>query len=65
MLDNQRVDFREITVGVGGRWQILPGLTAQATVGWMTDRRFEYEERKLLLNGDGAASFVISLRGGF
>ena len=65
LLDNQRVDFREITVGVGGRWQILPGLTAQASVGWMTDRRFEYEERKLLLNGDGAASFVISLRGGF
>lgn len=65
LLDNQRLDFREITVGGGGRWQVLPGLTAQATVGWMLDRRFEYEERNLLLNGDGAASFVISLRGGF
>lgn len=65
LLDNQKVDFREIGVSVGGRWQISPGLTAQASVGWMLDRRFEYENRNLLLNGDGAASFVLSLRGGF
>ena len=65
LLDNQRVDFREIGLSVGGRWQLTPGLTAQASVGWMLDRRFEYEDRNLLLNGDGAASFVLSLRGGF
>jgi hypothetical protein len=62
-LDNQNVDFREITVGVGGRWQIQSGLSLNAGVGWMLDRRFEYEDRDLLINGDGAPSFTLSLSG--
>jgi hypothetical protein len=65
MLDGQRVDFREIGLSVGARWQLTPTISAQASVGWMLDRRFEYESRNLLLNGDGAASFALSLRGGF
>lgn len=64
-LDNQDVDFREITAGVGGRWQIQSGLTLNAGVGWMLDRRFEYEERNLLINGDGAPSFTLSVSGTF
>lgn len=64
-LDNQDVDFREITVGVGGRWQNQSGLTLNAGVGWMLDRRFEYEKRDLLINGEGAPSFTLSLSGAF
>ena len=64
-LDNQDLDFREITVGVGARWKISPTLSAGASIGWMLDRRFEYEERDLLINGDGAPSLLFSLSGSF
>lgn len=64
-LDNQDVDFREITAGVGARWKASPTLSVQAGVGWMIDRRFEYEERNLLLNGDGAPTFSLSVSGAF
>jgi hypothetical protein len=65
MLDDQDVDFREITVGGGMRWQARPGLTVHAGLGWMLDRRFEYENRELLLNGDGAPVFSLSVNGAF
>jgi len=64
-LDNQIVDFREITLGVGGRWQVQPRLAVSLGVGWMLDRRFEYEKRDLLLNGDGAPIFSLSVGGSF
>lgn len=64
-LDNQTIDFREITVGAGARWQLQPGLSANVGVGWMLDRRFEFDERDLLINGDGAPSFTISMSGAF
>jgi hypothetical protein len=65
LLDGQRVDFREIGLSAGARWQIAPGFSAQGSVGWMLDRRFEYDSRNLLLNGDGAVSFTLALRGSF
>jgi len=57
--------FREITLSSGVRWQVQPGLAVNSGVGWMLDRRFEYEERHLLLKGDGAPSFTLSLGGDF
>jgi len=62
-LDDQLVDFREIAVGVGARWRTKPGFTVNAGINWMLDRRFEYEARNLLLNGDGAIGLVLSLSG--
>jgi hypothetical protein len=64
-LDNQDVDFRELTVGAGARWKISPALSAGVSLGWMLDRRFEYESRDLLLNGDGAPTLQFSLSGSF
>jgi len=64
-LDNQDIDFREISAGVGVRWQLQPGLNLTASGGWSIDRRFEFEERNLLLNGDGAPTFQLALNGSF
>jgi len=64
-LDNQDVDFREITLGAGARWEISRNLTAGVTLGWMLDRRFEYENRDLLLNGDGAPTLSFTVGGSF
>jgi len=64
-LDNQNVDYREITIGAGVRWQLKPGLALNAGAGRMLDRRFEFEKRNLLLNGDGAPSLQLTLTGAF
>lgn len=64
-LDNQDIDFREITAGIGARWELQPGITVNGTVGWMIDRRFEFDDRNLLLNGDGAPILRLSLIGTF
>ncbi len=64
-LDDQDIDFREISAGIGIRWQLQPGLTLTAGGGWMIDRRFEFEKRNLLLNGDGAPTFQLALNGSF
>lgn len=64
-LDNQDVDFRELNAGVGVRWTIDQNLTLDLGVGRLLDRRFEYEKRNLLLNGDGAVQFNLSVSGSF
>lgn len=64
-LDNQDVDFREITLGAGARWEISRSLSAGVSLGWMLDRRFEYENRDLLLNGDGAPALSFFVGGSF
>ncbi len=64
-LDNQDIDFREITAGLGARWELKKGLTVSATAGWMIDRRFEFDDRNLLLNGDGAPLLRLSVIGTF
>lgn len=65
MLDDQEIDFREITVGAGARWELSRTLSAGVTLGWMLDRRFEYEGRDLLLNGDGAPALSFHVSGSF
>lgn len=59
------MNFREIAFGIGGRWMIQPKLTLDVGVGWMIDRRFEFEDRDLLLNGDAPPRYNVSLRGAF
>lgn len=65
LLDDQEVDFREITLGMGMRWELSKTLSAGVALGWMLDRRFEYESRDLLLNGDGAPALSLHLSGSF
>ena len=64
-LDDQNVGYRELSAGAGARWQLAPNVAFSASVGWLFDRRFEFDDRNLLLNGDGAATFQISLSGTF
>jgi len=64
-LDNQDIDFREISAGVGVRWDVSRTLDASLTAGWMLDRRFEFEDRDLLLNGEGAPLVALTIQGSF
>jgi Domain of unknown function (DUF6268) len=64
-LDDQNVGYRELSAGAGARWQLSPTVALSAAVGWMFDRRFEFDDRNLLLNGDGAATFQLTLSGTF
>lgn len=63
--DRQRVDYREINVGVGARWQLAPGTALHAGIGALTDRRFEFHDRNFLLNGDGAPAAQLTLTRAF
>jgi len=64
-LDAQIVDYREINAGAGFRWQLTPAVAVHAAAGWMFDRRFQYAERNLLLNGAGAATAQLTVTGAF
>lgn len=63
--DRQTVDYREINLGVGARWQLAPGTALNFGVGRMTDRRFEFDDRNLLLNGDGAPAAQLTFTSAF
>jgi hypothetical protein len=58
--DGQTVDYREITLAAGLRWQVSPATTLHLGVGATTDRRFEFPDRDLLLNGDGAPAVQLT-----
>jgi hypothetical protein len=59
--DGQTVDYREITLAAGFRWQASPATTLHVGVGATTDRRLEFPHRSLLLNGDGAPALQLSI----
>jgi hypothetical protein len=65
LLDGQIVDYREISASAGLRWQLTPAVAVHAAAGWMFDRRFNYAERNLLLNGAGAATAQLTVTGTF
>jgi hypothetical protein len=64
-LDRQDISYRELTAGAGVRWNLGSGLALNAGAGWMFDRRFEFDDRDLLLNGDGAPLLQLTLTGRF
>jgi len=64
-LDQQIVDYREIAFGAGVRWQLSPATALHLAVGRMLDRRFEFHDRNLLLNGDGAATGQLTITRAF
>ena len=53
-LDGQIVNYREIRAGAGLRYSLGRRLSGELEGGWMIDRRFHFDDRHLLLNGDGA-----------
>lgn len=62
-LDNDRLTYREIRVGIGARHRFhrLFSLTVEA--GYAIDRRFRFDEGEVLLNGDGSPYVQISING--
>ena len=64
-LDRQNLSYRELSAGAGMRWNVNPGLALNVGAGWMFDRRFEFDDRNLLLNGDGAPLLQLTLTGRF
>ena len=64
-LNGQIGGDREIDVGIGASRQLAPGTTLHLGVGQMTDCRFEFDDRNLLLNGDRAPSAQLALTSAF
>jgi hypothetical protein len=49
------VDYREIRVGGGLRWNLGKAVALELEGGWVVDRRFDYYERSLEVKTDGAS----------
>jgi hypothetical protein len=64
-LDGETVEYREIRIGLGARYQFSKNMGATFDFGWMTDRRFEFDDEDLLLNGDGAGFVRFGVSGSF
>lgn len=63
VLDDDQVTYRELRVGGGLRWQFHRLFRLAAEGGYALDRRFEFDRANLLLNGDGAPFFTVSVAG--
>lgn len=64
-LNNDKVSYREIRVGGGLRYAMARWLAATLEGGWAVDRRFDFDDGDLLLNGDGAPYVQISISGSY
>lgn len=60
-LNGEVVDFQEVRAGAGARFNLGRHITAEIAGGWIFDRRFEFYERNLTANGDGAPYVQFSL----
>ncbi len=63
LLNDDQVTYRELRVGGGLRWQFHRLFRLTAEGGYALDRRFEFDRGNLLLNGDGAPFFTVSVAG--
>jgi hypothetical protein len=64
-LNDEDLSYNEWRVGAGVRWRIAPAATVSLDGGWMGDREFNFDERDVELDGDGAPYVQISLGGTF
>lgn len=53
-LDDVNMSYREIRAGIGVFRQLTDRWRLEAGAGWVIDRRFVVDERRLQFNGDGA-----------
>lgn len=60
-LNGEKIDYREVRAGLGARVEFSEGILAELAGGWIFDRRFEFHERDLTLNGDGAPYIQFSV----
>ncbi len=62
-LDDQDVTYREIRTGLGLGIDITEKMSVGIEGGWVVDRRFDFPDANLLINGDGAAYFRLAITG--
>ena len=62
---SEEISYSQWGVGAGARWRVVKPLLLFAEAGWLVDRRFHYDDRDLLLNGDGAPYLRGGLNGTF
>lgn len=60
-LDGETVDFQEVRAGGGIRYTVRDRLGLELSGGWTIDRRYDFHQRDLLLNGDGAPYLQFAL----
>ncbi len=64
-LNGEILDYRDIRVGGGLRWQLAKGIALSGEGGWSIDRRFHFDDPGLQLNGQGAAYVQIGISGSY
>jgi hypothetical protein len=64
-LRDTEVSYREIFLGAGYAFPLAENLSAEIEAGWMADRRFDYNDRGLVVKTDGAPTARFSLKARF
>lgn len=64
-LNDQDLAYREVRVGGGLNWWFTDKISAMIEGGWVVDRRFNFRDRNLQFNGDGAGYFQIAIKGSY
>ena len=64
-LNGERLTYREIRAGGGVRYDFSKALRLEVEGGWVIDRRFVYDDRKLQFNGAGAPYVGLGLSGSY
>lgn len=64
-LDDQDFSYREIRSGLGFEAGITKKVRAIVEGGWTWDRRIDYPNTNLQLNGDGAAYFQLAIKASY
>lgn len=64
-VDNTKLDYHEIRVGLAADWKLNESLAVTAEAGVITDQKFDYFDRGIMLDGGGIGFFTLSLNGRF
>lgn len=64
-LDDTRLDYREIRVGLSADYKFSEVLSLTLEAGAITDQKFDYYEHGYTLNGGSTAFFTLGLTGRF
>lgn len=64
-VDDTKLDYHEIRVGLAADWKLNESLTLSAEAGVITDQKFDYFDRGITLDGGGIGFFTLGLSGRF
>lgn len=64
-LNDDNLSYREIRLGAGARYRFHRLFNVTVEGGYAIDRRFQYQDANLLLNGDGAPYVQVSVNGSY